>query len=629
MRNTGRLILALVLLAGSATARDARAVLEEHCVRCHGRDGAAVKGVFVLDRDRLVASGVVVPGDAGSRLLRAVESDAMPLGGPPLSDDEKRALREWVLAGAPAWDAAPPPRRAFVSDADLRRAIVRDLDAAPARSRSSLRYVSFAHLANAGASETDLARYRAALSKLVNSLSWRREIAVPRAVDETGVLLRVDLRDYGWTADAWRRVELSYPYGLETDATITRVCGATVPYVRADWFVAAASVPPLYHDMLELPQTVAELERLLGVDTGRGLREEHGVLRAGVRQSGVSQNSRIVERHETGYGAYWRSYDFRNGSRDVFADPVRISADGGEMIFTLPNGMQGYFLADARGRRIDAGPLDIVSDRTRPDDPTVRNGRSCMSCHTEGVKSVTDDVRPIVTATFGRFDREKALALYAPQEALDGALAEDRDRFLGALDRAGARSGAAVDAEPVGALARRYQSDLEVDAAAAELGLSIPELSERMWRFSAPVGLGLEPLLVPGGGIKRAVWEQRFAAVVRQFGLGTPAAVPQPRPAGSRVFVSTKTRFFTPSQLENELRKLPAFASSGIAIVRDRAAADMEIVVDRPLFTYTYTYAVTDLRTSEVVASGKLTAFDGNFAAPKIAAAFLEQITHR
>lgn len=613
MRNTGRSIFALVAIAvlvGDATARDARAVLEEHCVRCHGRDGVAAKGVFVLDRDRLVASGAVVPGDAGSRLLRQVESNAMPLGGPPLSDDEKATLRAWVLAGAPAWDGEPRQRE-FVTEASLLASITRDLDAAPYRSRSSLRYLSFAHLANAGASEADLARYRAALSKLLNSLSWRREIAVPRTIDAAAAIVRIDLRDYGWTPDMWRFVEGLYPYRV--DGT------GPAPYLRADWFVATASVPPLYHELLQLPGSVAELERLLGVDAARGLREEHGVLRAGVRQSGVSQSSRIVERHETGYGAYWRSYDFRPRSRDPFDDPVRISADGGEMIFTLPNGLQGYFLADARGQRIDAGPLDIVSDRTRPDDPTVRNGRSCMSCHTEGMKSVVDDVRRIATVTFA-IDRERALALYPPQETLDVALDEDRDRFLAALDRAGATSGASAYDEPVGALVRRYQADLEVAAAAAELGFLPAQLGGRF------AELGLEALLVPGGGVKRAVWEVRFGEIARRL---RPDAPVRSTPRGSRVFVSTKTRFFTPSQLENELHELPEFAALGLTVVRDRSAADLEIVVDRPLFTYTYTFAVTDTRTSEVVASGKLTAFDGNFAAPKMAKQFVEQMSRR
>src|SRR5438552_2790612 len=40
------------------------AVLETHCHRCHGKGGAAKGGFgFALDRDRLVARGLVVPGN--------------------------------------------------------------------------------------------------------------------------------------------------------------------------------------------------------------------------------------------------------------------------------------------------------------------------------------------------------------------------------------------------------------------------------------------------------------------------------------------------------------------------------------------------------------------------------------
>ena len=58
--------------------------------------------------------------------------------------------------------------------------------------------------------------------------------------------------------------------------------------------MAAASAPPLYHEILRLPHTVDELERLLGIDTARNLRQESFVLRGGVRTSGVSRNNRVI-----------------------------------------------------------------------------------------------------------------------------------------------------------------------------------------------------------------------------------------------------------------------------------------------------------------------------------------------
>lgn len=57
----------------------------------------------------------------------------------------------------------------------------------------------------------------------------------------------------------------------------------------------------------------------------------------------------------------------------------------------------------------------------------------------------------------------------------------------------------------------------------------------------------------------------------------------------------------------------------GIKIVRDVRVADIVVDVDRPLFTYDFTYTATDTRTSIVLASGKVTAVDGVRAAPVIA----------
>jgi mono/diheme cytochrome c family protein len=636
------------LLAATGHAADvsesARAILAARCHRCHGQDGRAAAGVAVLDRARLVSARVVVPGDAGSRLLAAVESGRMPAGGPPLSADEVATLREWVLAGAPALVATP---RRHVGEVELLDLILADLNDAAPRARPFLRYVSLAHLSNAGASDADLARCRAGVSKLVNSLSWRRVVVVPAAVDPSGVVLRVDLRDYGWTATTWLAVERAYPYGMRFAASdaIASASGAGVPYLRADWFVAAASVSPIYDELLGLPPTVAELERMLGVDAQGNVEREHGVLRAGVRTSGVSQHNRVVERHVTPYGAYWKSYDFRgsSGPRDVFANPVHLAADGGEMIFNLPNGLQGYYLADASGRRIAAGPIEIVADRTQPDDPVVRNGRSCIACHAEGVKPVRDDVRPLLRAVASvPFDRGRALALYPSQDEIDRAIEEDRARFLAASERAGCGTG--DEPEPVVALARRYDADLDPRAAAAEVGLDSEAFRRRLALLGAAAGLELEQLAVRGGGIKRAVWERSYGDLVQRMGLGTPVAprlargwqrpadvARSPAPAAGpirRVLVRSKTRFFTPALLENEIAKWPESSRSGLTVVRD-GEVDLEITIDRPLFTYTYTYTVTDVRTRAVVLSGKLTAFDGGAAAPKIARELLPRLARR
>jgi mono/diheme cytochrome c family protein len=642
-------------------------ILNHNCFRCHGANGVAKKNIFVLDRGRLVSSRAVVPGDPSSLLLRMVESNAMPMGGPELSQDEKAALRAWVLEGAPDWGNPEGfiPARARLSEAGILALIREDLLRAPQRTRPFLRYFSFAHLYNASVPDSELEEYREALSKLLNSLSWRREIAAPAAIDPARSVYRIDLRDYDWTAGTWSEIVAAYPYGVRTEESdlINQISASELPYIRADWFAANASVGRLYTDILGLPKTVQELERQLSVDVRRDLAEEKTVARAGLRSSGVSQNNRVLERHGTASGAYWKSFDFRSNfdSQNIFKDPIRFNPSGGEMIFNLPNGMQAYYLADALGRQLDEAPIAIVSDRNTPDDPVIRNGRSCMSCHYSGIKRFQDDMRPIVSRLASvEFDRDKALAIYRPQDDLDRLVASDSKRFEEAVRMAGVRAATSAQSEPISALSRRFLADVSEAQAAAEAGLDEREFRARVTASGRLISLGYGQLLVPNAGIKRDVWENNFGELVRELQLGdyVPSkaiissrskALSAPttgqgrtslvKPTGiisadpneilrsaRTIFVMSSTVYLKPDQLENDLGKLAGFKAAGLVFVRDARAADLKIELDRPVFTYTFTYVITSTETSVLVMSGKVTAFDGNYAAPKIADQILKRI---
>jgi hypothetical protein len=78
--------------------------------------------------------------------------------------------------------------------------------------------------------------------------------------------------------------------------------------------------------------------------------------------------------------------------------------------------------------------------------------------------------------------------------------------------------------------------------------------------------------------------------------------------------------------LESELRKRPEFKSLELAIVKDEKMADIRIEINRAEFSFNYTFAATSPQTSAGVASGKLTAWNGDFAAPRIAKEFLKQM---
>jgi len=94
------------------------------------------------------------------------------------------------------------------------------------------------------------------------------------------------------------------------------------------------------------------------------------------------------------------------------------------------------------------------------------------------------------------------------------------------------------------------------------------------------------------------------------------------------VYVNSSTDFFEEVQLQNALRKRPEFDNWEMALVdaRKHDVADIVIDIDRPLFTYTFTYQITSRSNGIILATGKVTAWDGNDAAPKLAQRIIEEM---
>lgn len=109
-------------------------------------------------------------------------------------------------------------------------------------------------------------------------------------------------------------------------------------------------------------------------------------------------------------------------------------------------------------------------------------------------------------------------------------------------------------------------------------------------------------------------------------------AATSPRALLSRaqtVFVDSNTSYFEAIQLQNALRKHSEFEAWEMAIVDGwdkRNIADIIVEIDRPLFTFTFTYKITDRSNGILLTSGKITAFDGNAAAPELARRIVEDI---
>jgi hypothetical protein len=85
------------------------------------------------------------------------------------------------------------------------------------------------------------------------------------------------------------------------------------------------------------------------------------------------------------------------------------------------------------------------------------------------------------------------------------------------------------------------------------------------------------------------------------------------------IYIHSKTSFLTVDTLDRTLALQKDWPKLGLTIVQDPRVADLVIEIDRPLFTYIHTFVIADKRTSIVLGSGKVTAFDGTIASSGLA----------
>ena len=589
-----------------ALAYEVKGILDTHCGKCHGVGGARTDDMSFISFEALMEGGTVVPGEPDKSTLYTtiVEGDMPKKAREKFPQAQLDSIKKWIEDGAVEWpDNGTRPPKPPITHQQIANLILADLQKQPERERPFIRYFTLSHLHNAGESPSTMHNYRTALSKLVNSLSWDREIHNPIPIDKDKTILRIHVRDYDWTREIWdaisgqiqiqdllkrqelrnwrpdlrqaRRANLneidpedeveSYPYiidfGNPAFPEIRKLTTTDVSYIRADWFIAKAVKPALYHVILALPQTDFELEKILRVNVTQNIEIAAGkrIWRAGFLKSGVSDFNRIVERHKSPYGAYWKSYDFSSNKlqQDIFnfplgpvtlldedgeqifeddarGDPTAFEHAGGELIFNLPNGLQGYFLANKDGNRIFRAPLTIVRDRENPKTPIISNGISCIRCHTKGMRAFKDRAGELRLSIqggikikgkifkdvpdeeiFKKADRQgqHALRLYATAAVMNKLVEEDISRFEAAMEKTGAVIGNPQEKnrEPIAELGDRFEEDLDIRRAAGELGFSAKKLKDQILAQEELQELGLGVLV--DGVVPREKWEENFREI--------------------------------------------------------------------------------------------------------------------
>ncbi len=491
---------------------DVQGLLQRRCAGCHDYgDGDPAGWGSVLDLARMIDAGVVVPGDPdGSRMIQrvAVRAD-MPPEGARLTAAEVEALRGWIAG-------LVRPLRAAVSDEDVLDAI--SMDQIRLRNRAAdYRYISLVPMRADGRSDLELQATRQVLTLVINSLSRKGKIIDLPAIDDQGAILRLRLADLGWDEALWDALTGFYPYCLRSSAAaheaLYKQLRTEVPVVRGDWLLATATRPPLYERLTDLPATLDQLALRLGLDITRdinhpGLELPDNLVRVGVRKSGEARNNRLVERHLGGQGQYlWITYDFDSnaGRADLLSNPLgprsrdqqgfthTFEHAAGQVLFTLPNGLQGYMLVDAAGNRIATARPEIARDPRRRGGAVSETGISCLGCH--GAAGVlrpgqTDEV-PVYAATHaGQFlaaELDEIGATY-PRALRPDVFNLDGIRYrasTAALSPEGPPAGegeyrAFVD------LVGQYESNLGLRGAAVELGESPATLDERLRAAGQP-----------------------------------------------------------------------------------------------------------------------------------------------
>lgn len=384
------------------------------------------------------------------------------------------------------------------------------------------KYMRYLTVYNLPAEENIRKEVRVANRWWVNSLSMRRRIARP--YENPSTLIRLDLRDYGWTADAWEKLAAQdryvNEYSVDADAlnAIRYYSGSNTPLLRLDFFSAKTAVEPDYSRFLGLPGTLKELFAVLGVQEEQVKKLSLNI--AGARlESIVTLHNRQLERYPTITGYFWLTRDTKTnvGDQAVLDNLFGVRADAGEFLFSLPNGLQAGYLANAKGEQQAAAPPDIAIDsQTSFKDKQVLNYRNCIGCHEKGIRDVDDVIsslirgRKLAIESYKKDDQIKLEELYL--SPLMETIGADQAKYALAVQQACGLTPQEVSRQFLRVIHDYQEPMVDSKRAARELGVHpdrLPEVMDYAAKKYPQQSLSL--LAIPAGkGLPVDQWEQLF-----------------------------------------------------------------------------------------------------------------------
>jgi len=405
-----------------------------------------------------------------------------------------------------------------------------DLNSADNQDIPFYRYISLTNRFTAGVcAEGGLDKDRDGLVKMLNMLSIKASTGevVPVNTDET--LYRIDLRDFDWDreitvegalfADVWEAIADANPYAIEfvgDDVDDAKEDTLTAfPLMFADQMMDVAVIGNLYYAIIgvDVAQPLSAFIATLDIDIDENIANED-VIRAGTTKSRISRQDRLVERHaiENRAGAYWQSFDFADDANEsIFEDPFGFTPGGTEAIFTLPNGMLGYIIADANDNIVEDS--DILLD-TNQNNFRAITAVSCSNCHATGLIPVVDEVRDIAIANarnigLNRDEVEQLQGIYVAPDAFARQAKQDSEGFY---QRALQQADLPIQGgDPLSQVFLRFDQDVTLADAAGDLGLSPDELDQNINLLDPVLAvLGSSRARPAGGSLDRDDFTQQY-----------------------------------------------------------------------------------------------------------------------
>lgn len=500
-------------------------ILDNKCVSCHVGYNEYETAKAKIDQ---YIARVNLANDNPSRMPKPPAE--------PLAQEEKDLLAKWKEDGLLKACKVDEVNKNPHLDLDyVELAIDKDLSKLTASQQADARYLITAHKSNEGGAPETLRQFKNGVNKSINSLSLVRNLLLAEPIDEFETVYRISLRALGLRAVDWKLIEDNEVVNLVSITNrgllIRQLTKTRKPWLHVDSFAFTSNQAAIYYQIRKLPEKANDLFLQTGVNFNADI-DDFEALFVGFETSPISLNKNRLLGRWLGSEVMWVTFDVaqnQGGNSNLFQFPLlrpRNRANAfqfvaAEFIFSLPNGLHGYYLSDNRGLRVDAAPLNIVSDNISPFSPEIKASLSCYRCHNGGFIPAKDQIKAHVVENATQFDLRDVESVELLHRDPEPIFLEDNGQYAAALSKLGILVN---ENDPVNLVGDNLRRNMNAKAVASLLLLTEDEFKEGLSRSAE--GRQQVGQLLTGGSI---TFEQLIASLpvlLRDLRIGQEDLVP-------------------------------------------------------------------------------------------------------